>query len=165
MEGHAYDILNGQPPRGLQFNLGTASDPFKYDTIVMANLGYFQLKSSPGMWYLQLREGRSKDIYEIVSHENTESETKRSQNIVIVLDSFEGKIIKVKVSKKMDKLSENLLDDGKDEQDKEEGLWSSLTSKFTGKSEDTDLAKAKDKENVLNIFSLASGHLYERLMR
>ncbi len=131
----------------------------------MANLGYFQLKSSPGMWYLRLREGRSKEIYEIVSHENTESETKRSQNIVIVLDSFEGKIIKVKVSKKVDKLNENLLDDGKDDEAKDEGLWSSLTSKFTGKSDDTGLAQAKDKENVLNIFSLASGHLYERLMR
>jgi UDP-glucose:glycoprotein glucosyltransferase len=57
IEGHSFDIKSGQPPRGLQFNLGTQKDPFLYDTIVMANLGYFQLKASPGSWILQLREG------------------------------------------------------------------------------------------------------------
>lgn len=38
IEGHAFDILSGQSPRGLQFNLGTLASPFIYDTIVMANL-------------------------------------------------------------------------------------------------------------------------------
>lgn len=44
MEGQCFDEVSGNPPRGLQFVLGTSSDPTKYDTIVMANLGYFQLK-------------------------------------------------------------------------------------------------------------------------
>lgn len=35
------------------------------DTIVMANLGYFQLKANPGAWLLKLRHGRSADIYSI----------------------------------------------------------------------------------------------------
>lgn len=35
------------------------------DTIVMANLGYFQLKANPGAWLLKLRHGRSSDIYSI----------------------------------------------------------------------------------------------------
>lgn len=35
------------------------------DTIVMANLGYFQLKANPGAWLLRLRQGRSADIYSI----------------------------------------------------------------------------------------------------
>ena len=134
----------------------------------MANLGYFQLKSSPGMWFLQLRDGRSKDIYEVVSHENTESETKRSQNIVIVINSFEGKIIKVKVSKKSDKINENVLDDKEDKQE-DESIWSSIATRFggggSGSVGDSDIANTKNEQNVLNIFSLASGHLYERLMR
>ena len=37
------------------------------DTIVMANLGYLQLKSSPGRWLLKLRQGRSDELYDIVS--------------------------------------------------------------------------------------------------
>jgi UDP-glucose:glycoprotein glucosyltransferase len=81
--------------------------------------------------------------------------------ISIVIDSFESKVIKVKVSKKVDKLNENLLDDKDTE--KESSIWESIASKFSGTG--SDLENAKDEENVLNIFSLASGHLYERLMR
>lgn len=171
VEGHAFDVLSGQPPRGLQFNLGTQANPVMYDTIVMANLGYFQLKASPGMWFLQLRDGRSKDIYEIVSHENTDSESKRTSNIIIVIDSFEAKVIRVKVSKKADKLSENLLDDKETTGDKEDesgGLWDSLASSFGGSSGNVGGGgeeSVEKKENILNIFSVASGHLYERLLR
>lgn len=38
LEGHCYDVTTGQPPRGLQFTLGTSSSPVIVDTIVMANL-------------------------------------------------------------------------------------------------------------------------------
>lgn len=112
------------------------------------------------MWVLRLREGRSKDIYEIVSHENTDSETKRSPTIIIVIDSFEAKVIRVKVSKKADKINENLLDDK--DNDKESGsIWDSITNTFVGGSSESK----ETQDNVLNIFSVASGHLYERLMR
>lgn len=42
LEGHCFDVSSGQPPRGLQFTLGTASEPVIVDTIVMANLVSFQ---------------------------------------------------------------------------------------------------------------------------
>lgn len=38
LEGHCLDDATRQPPRGLQFTLGTAHEPAQYDTIVMANL-------------------------------------------------------------------------------------------------------------------------------
>lgn len=38
------------------------------DTIVMANLGYFQLKANPGAWILRLRQGRSSDIFDITRY-------------------------------------------------------------------------------------------------
>lgn len=38
LEGHCFDVSSGQPPRGLQFTLGTSSEPVIVDTIVMANL-------------------------------------------------------------------------------------------------------------------------------
>ncbi len=38
LEGHCYDSTSGQPPRGLQFILGTNSTQAMVDTIVMANL-------------------------------------------------------------------------------------------------------------------------------
>lgn len=66
LEGHAWDTALGTPPRGLQLVLGTRDRPETMDTIVMANLGYFQLKANPGAWIMRLRPGRSDDIYEIV---------------------------------------------------------------------------------------------------
>uniref|UniRef100_A0A8C9VL63 UDP-glucose ceramide glucosyltransferase-like 1 n=1 Tax=Scleropages formosus TaxID=113540 RepID=A0A8C9VL63_SCLFO len=160
LEGHCFDVTTGQPPRGLQFTLGTASDPLIVDTIVMANLGYFQLKANPGSWILKLRKGRSDDIYKIYSHEGTDS-LPEADDLIVVLNNFKSKIIKVKVQKKPEKLNEELLSDGTEEEDS--GLWSSLKRTFTGaeKVEDNKV----EKDDVINIFSVASGHLYERFLR
>jgi hypothetical protein len=38
------------PPRGLQLQLGPPGGPPEVDTLVMANLAYFQLKAAPGRW-------------------------------------------------------------------------------------------------------------------
>ncbi|KAK7882501.1 hypothetical protein WMY93_028675 [Mugilogobius chulae] len=130
LEGHCFDLSTGQPPRGLQFTLGMSQNPLMYDTIVMANLGYFQLKANPGAWILQLRKGRSEDIYQIVAHDGTDSPADAG-NVIVVLNSSTAR---------------------------------SSKSDITGggsKKEDAD----KKKEDVLNIFSVASGHLYERFLR
>jgi hypothetical protein len=42
------------PAVGQQINLGTHQQPHITDTTVMANLGYFQLKANPGLWWLSL---------------------------------------------------------------------------------------------------------------
>ena len=67
--------------------LGTEQQPVVVDTIVMANLGYLQLKSNPGRWFLRLREGRSSDIYDIISHENTEGGL-NGEDIQVLITSF-----------------------------------------------------------------------------
>lgn len=38
LEGHCFDSVTEQPPRGLQFTLGTKNQPVVVDTVVMANL-------------------------------------------------------------------------------------------------------------------------------
>lgn len=65
LEGHCFEAGVGNPPRGLQMTLGTETQPVMVDTIVMANLGYFQLKANPGAWVLRLRQGRSSEIFDI----------------------------------------------------------------------------------------------------
>ena len=50
-------------PRGVQLHLGTPAQPRLVDTLVMANLGYFQLKAAPGVFALRLAPGRSADLY------------------------------------------------------------------------------------------------------
>uniref|UniRef100_A0AAV2JJA9 UDP-glucose ceramide glucosyltransferase-like 1 n=1 Tax=Knipowitschia caucasica TaxID=637954 RepID=A0AAV2JJA9_KNICA len=161
LEGHCFDVSSGQPPRGLQFTLGTASEPVIVDTIVMANLGYFQLKANPGAYILKLRKGRSDEIYKIYSHDGTDSPAD-SDDIVVVLNNFKSRIIKVKVQKKPDKLHEELLSDGVQEEG-DAGFWTSITRGFTGAGKAEE--QKPEKDDVINIFSLASGHLYERFLR
>uniref|UniRef100_A0A452TRT4 UDP-glucose ceramide glucosyltransferase-like 1 n=1 Tax=Ursus maritimus TaxID=29073 RepID=A0A452TRT4_URSMA len=160
LEGHCYDITTGQPPRGLQFTLGTSANPVIVDTIVMANLGYFQLKANPGAWILRLRKGRSEDIYRIYSHDGTDSPPDADE-VVVVLNNFKSKIIKVKVQKKADMVNEDLLSDGTNEN--ESGFWDSFKWGFTGGQKTEDVKQ--DKDDIINIFSVASGHLYERFLR
>ncbi|KAE9555965.1 hypothetical protein FO519_000821 [Halicephalobus sp. NKZ332] len=159
LEGHCFDDLTGSPPRGLQFILGTEQKPDEYDTIVMANLGYFQLKAHPGAWILQLREGKSKDIYEIKNHTNTEIEKSvDNEKVHVLIESFLGRTIRVMVSKRVGKEEESLLmetKDGGQEGEEDSSLWSSLGSAL----------KTGETHDVINIFSLASGHLYERFLR
>jgi UDP-glucose:glycoprotein glucosyltransferase len=84
------------PPRGLQFILGTKQRPHLVDTLVMANLGYWQMKVSPGVWYLQLAPGRSADLYELPPK-------------LIAIDSLRGKLMHIEVQKKKGKEHEELL--------------------------------------------------------
>ncbi|XP_074551732.1 UDP-glucose:glycoprotein glucosyltransferase 2 isoform X1 [Halichoeres trimaculatus] len=166
LEGHCFDLSTGQPPRGLQFTLGMSRDPLMYDTIVMANLGYFQLKANPGAWTLRLRKGRSEDIYQILTHDGTDSPADAG-DVVVILNSFHSKIIKVRVQKKADKMNEDLLSETGESKgiwDSIASVWSTFEKSITGggsKKDDGD----KKKEDVLNIFSVASGHLYERFLR
>uniref|UniRef100_A0A665TLF1 UDP-glucose ceramide glucosyltransferase-like 1 n=1 Tax=Echeneis naucrates TaxID=173247 RepID=A0A665TLF1_ECHNA len=148
LEGHCFDLSTGQPPRGLQFTLGMSRDPLMYDTIVMANLGYFQLKANPGAWILRLRVGRSEDIYQVLTHDGTDSPADTG-DVRVVLNSFHSKIIKVRVS-----VFHMLRSD----------LLSLLIHSITGGGSKKDDGEKK-KEDVLNIFSVASGHLYERFLR
>lgn len=62
----------------------------------------------------------------------------------------------MRVTKKAGKLSADLLGD---ESDQQSGIWNSITSSF-GSNSDGD-----EPQETINIFSVASGHLYERLLR
>lgn len=85
-----------------------------------------------------MREGKSKDIYEIHNTTNTESD-QQSQEVRVVIDSFLGKIIRVKVGKREGKEDQNLLSESGQQQDEtatllglnddeeENSIWSSIS--------------------------------------
>lgn len=156
IEGHAFDVTTNSPPSGLQLLLGANNYPAMVDTIVMANLGYFQLKANPGVWTLQLREGKSKEIYDILSvgSEGWFSRSVNETGYEIVLNSFEGPIIYPRFVRKPGKENENIKDDENDD-----SIWDYFKNKFSHKQ---DIHK-QDKAEI-NIFSVASGHLYERFL-
>lgn len=154
LEGHCFDTTTGSPPRGLQITLGTEEQPIVVDTIVMANLGYFQLKANPGAWILKLRHGKSADIYDITSADGPNTIHSAEDGTRVVISSLRSHVLKLRVTKKPGKANADLLSDDKDSHG---GIWDSISSIVgTGESQD---------QEVLNIFSVASGHLYERLLR
>jgi len=185
LEGHCYS-LEHQPPSGLQITLGDSSDEEKFDTIVMANLGYFQLKAEPGIWNLRLRNGPSKDIYHINSYDGsnglTSIETVTNHDSVdIIMDSYHGLLINLKVDWNEGQQGKDILEAyqkdavvPKKAKKEKKSMFESIKSSmgFGSKVEDEtddDLNLSSivtdDENDKINIFSLASGHLYERFMR
>lgn len=179
LEGHCFDITNGSPPRGLQFVLGTRYFPAIFDTIVMANLGYFQLKASPGAWNLRLRHGKSAEIYTISHIDGADFIKYRDPKLKFdkaadtLLYDFRSRFLKVRVQKKKDQRYRELLEDDKSD-DGLTDIWGSIRSTMWSGSQSDNNQEAKQldtkltrtsENNRINIFSLASGHLYERLLR
>lgn len=122
----------------------------------MANLGYFQLKANPGAWMLKLRYGKSSEIYDITNVEglNTIHSVDDGNVVSVVINSFRSHVLKVRVTKKPEKINVDLLGD----EEQPSGIWDSITSTFTGTASESAV-------ETINIFSVASGHLYERLLR
>lgn len=161
LEGHCFDASTGSPPRGLQFTLGTKGNPLIVDTIVMSNLGYFQLKANPGAWLLRLRHGKSAEIYDMNSVEGKNA-LKEGEESVIVMSSLRSNVVKVKVARKPDQQNADLLADDKENAS---GIWDSIKNSVTGGGGSDDGEDGNGGGEVINIFSVASGHLYERLLR
>jgi len=141
VEGHCLELKSGSPPRGVQFTLRTNSEGKREaETIVMANLGYFQLKAQPGVWQLELRDGPSKEIFAL-EPQNTKP---------IVVQSFQSVVVKIKVKRNPGKETASLLDS----EEESGGSWFNFGNK-----------KLEGEDDTINVFSLATGHLYERLLK
>lgn len=160
VEGKCTDMKSMQHPRGLQFVLGTQTEPDMFDTIVMANLGYFQLKAFPGSFVLQLRDGRSSQIYQIDSLTGG-SELSEGQNYTIVVDDFSGNFLSVQVKRRPGQEKADLLGGESEETDDDIfGIWESIASYVKTKEK-----SSKNTDGKIHIFSVATGLLYERFLR
>ncbi|CAI5474862.1 unnamed protein product [Closterium sp. Yama58-4] len=166
------------------------------DTIVMANLGYFQLKAAPGLWLLQLAPGRSQTLYQLAGEGGElggagaaaeagaggENEGDAGMGAVgrvameVAVMDLRGKVVQLRVVKRAGMEGEKMLDgaggeDGDDEQQEEPAAAASLFESFFQKLTGKKPAVASKGEgaaganSTINIFSIASGHLYERFTR
>jgi UDP-glucose:glycoprotein glucosyltransferase len=199
----------GAPPNGLQLTLS----PLEYrdsdqgsdnnnnnnnnriisDTLVMQNLGYYQLQVPlPGLFLLDLAEaGRGRELFSI----NSVNEQ------IVAVKSFGDVVRRLLVSKRPGKEHLSLLGGGGEEgeEEKEAGnakqkksnsdsadsssssFWQNLKSSFFGGSDGEGTEKKKknslqrqlgqsqeegeEDDNRIHVFSLATGHLYERFLR
>merc|ERR1740139_969688 len=150
---------------GLQLLLGTATRPHITDTLVMSDLGYFQLKAAPGVWEIQLAPGPSSDVYQIkgepsllaTGHSATSARKSGIDlarlvplpKLRVAVHSFSGEHTLLLATKRPGMERVSILDD--DKQKKEGGGGGA------------QLAAADD--DTVHVFSLASGHLYERFLK
>jgi UDP-glucose:glycoprotein glucosyltransferase len=159
--------------------LSTEKDPHFADTIIMANLGYFQFKANPGFYSIQLKKGKSHEIFSLDSagakgwaaQPNDESNE-------LVLMSFQGTTLFPRLSRKPGQEETDILAD-------DESVISELATKGTEKvnrllgkiglnfnsekvfkkgAELLASSKPAKTQADINIFSVASGHLYERML-
>lgn len=164
IEGHSRDVTVGPPPRGVQLYLGTAKDPYFADTIIMANLGYFQFKANPGYWKIQLQPGRSEQIFHIDSAgQQGYNPQPGDESTDLTLMSFQGKTLYPRLSRKPGQEAEDVLEESVKSGTPMDYL--SKASKFASSLLTTvGLAPSAPKHADINIFSVASGHLYERML-
>lgn len=116
VEGHAREVPSSRPPRGLQLELFRPVSSRDDDTsasIVMANLGYFQLKANPGRWHLDLRRGRSSEVYEIdsVGAEGWKSRVIEQTGQTFSVSTLEGKTLYPRFRRRPGHEQTELLDD------------------------------------------------------
>ncbi|CAJ1957078.1 unnamed protein product [Cylindrotheca closterium] len=173
--GQCYQVNNGvQPPNGLQLTLsrqyeeqneqlqevqleadgsisaqgvdvGTREVGIYSDTLVMKNVGYWQLPANPGVWDMKIDENsRGSEIFDIVAG------TISPHGAVKLTDSRLNNHTERLVMGDFVTSSETLL------VKRRKGYES--TTLFHDKTDE-------DSEDVINVFSLATGHLYERLLK
>lgn len=167
IEGHSRDVTTGPPPRGVQLLLSTAKHPHFADTIIMANLGYFQFKANPGYWSLSLQPGRSTQIFTIDSAgQKGYSPQPGDSSTNIALLSFQGKTLYPRLSRNPGQENEDVLEEPSKPSTAK--IYLSKATKYASSMLSNvglaPTAQADKAQADINIFSVASGHLYERML-
>ncbi|KAF9429568.1 hypothetical protein BGZ94_010274 [Podila epigama] len=159
IEGFARDITQKVPPKGAQFIVGTKADPHVADTLVMANMGYFQLKANPGVWEMVLRPGRTHEVFSIesIGSEGWVPGGVKNDKRDVVIANFEGLVLYPRLVRNPGMEQANV----QDESATDGGIWSSIKTTIKGM---TKTGKPAKQKATINIFSVASGHLYERFL-
>lgn len=188
IEGHARDTAARSVPRGLELVLETLDGSLVDDTIVMANLAYLQLRApSPGLYTLRIRGAGSKsaELYEMESVGsagwNSPPVGGGSSDDVVTVDSPAGLTIYPRVRKRKGREHDRLVFDSEGEEDHAMGAgsgpaaaqglvpfaWSLVAEAArriqTSFSAATATATLGKKAETINVFTVASGHLYERM--
>ena len=167
MNGQCFDQTSKppQPPSGLQLLLSSPSVPYAGDTVVMQNLGYFQLKANPGVWTLSFA-GRHASIYELHPTLNQRQDRTQLTTAQLSVVSLTDPYKRIYVQRIQGQEEAQLLEVTRD---KETGLFSSLFHRHkhddSASSSSTELSTTDVDSDTIHIFSLASGHLYERFLK
>ena len=184
------------PPRGAQLRIGDAG------TIVMSNLGYFQLPAQPGAHDLRLQPGRSREVYRVAApasdldgrnapggaafetekaEEGISSEKHDDVSAEVSVSSWNGRVLRLVLARWPGMEREDVLEEhaggGSGGETEGKGWWETVktvTSLFGARDANRDSASrvedvpdvtARGQLETIHVFSVASGHLYERFLK
>nr|5NV4_A Chain A, UDP-glucose-glycoprotein glucosyltransferase-like protein [Thermochaetoides thermophila DSM 1495] len=175
IEGHSREIPCAHAPRGVQLVLETENNPHFADTIIMANLGYFQFKANPGVYNIRLKEGRSSEIFTLESvGAKGWGPIPGDDNTEVVLMDFQGTTLYPRLRRKPGMEEEDVLEPSTKSGEESGSGARNLVSrgiKFAegllgrgNKAAEATKSVSKTEHAEINIFSVASGHLYERML-
>lgn len=163
IEGHSREG-RGSPPRGAQLVLGTNSNPLLTDTIIMANLGYFQFKANPGYYNIRLKEGRSADVYKIESIGAQGYEAVQGdEGTNVALMDFQGTTLYPRLKRNPGMEKVDVLEEEGETDDSIVSRGLKFAESLFGGSQKKEVVSSQEQAEI-NIFSVASGHLYERML-
>jgi len=170
--GRCNDLTSGSPPNGLQLTLSdevssmkvddtvpsseaevlpdgsildttvdTTTDRSQSDTLVMKTMGYFQLRANPGVWQLQIaKSSRGAEIFDMITQGGPAPTKKlKVSSKTLVMKSFVDRGKSLSVQRKPGFETAELF-------------------------ANDDTTTQEDEETV-HVFSLATGHLYERFLK
>lgn len=131
IEGFARDVISALPPVGL--SLQVTQGDYSKSTIVLSNLGYFQLQVKFGTAVFSSGNSPSYQ-YALLSASTNPFDVDRDQKneVMLNVDTLDGLVLRPRVAAQ------------------------------TG-DVDKKLSISKSKQADINIFTVATGHLYERL--
>lgn len=152
LSGQCFEKGTFDAPAGLQLDL-SRNGKIRTDTTVMRNLGYFQLQSNPGVWSVILHGAEANSIYEIENEDAIVGDAKES-SMQVQITSFNAEAVRLSVLRKPGMEEVELGGDNKDK------MVNSIWGNFFGSGREKS-----SSEEVLHVFSLASGHLYERFLK
>ncbi|CAK7909602.1 killer toxin-resistance protein 5 [[Candida] anglica] len=154
IEGFARETKSGLSPDGLALEVRNTAGKVS-DTNVMSSLGYFQLQSNPGLWKLRLKDETTSSAYYSLLSANDNSfsiNTEPREDITIPILSLKSSPVNLRVSKKTGYEDKSLFEDL--EAPNSGGLMKKMFKK----------KNLNKKQADINIFSIVSGHLYERFL-
>ncbi|KAF8524348.1 UDP-glucose:Glycoprotein glucosyltransferase-domain-containing protein [Hysterangium stoloniferum] len=164
VEGHARESNTNTPPRGLQLQLSTSNSTPIADTQVVANLGYLQFKVKPGVFKLEIREGHGREIFDIesVGNEGWNSPPVTSAGTEITLTSLEGLTLYPRFRNRPGMEGADVLLEHQQQKASTvvDQVVAGISSIFGPKKE----VQVTDDQAEINIFTVASGLLYERFV-
>jgi UDP-glucose:glycoprotein glucosyltransferase len=119
------------------------------DTLVMKNVGYWQLRANPGLWTLSVaKESKGATLFDMVDGEAL------SGRLVIKKEASPKNLTKMIVLKDFVNRGEFLVVERKPGVNPKASLFYDEKQKGNG-----------DEDDTIHVFSLATGHLYERFLK